>query len=380
MARFRPFVLICYNGGSESEVPMTIYYVDYENVHAGVDGVDKLTPEDTVRVFYSPKADTMRIAFVEQALNASCKIELISVDNGTPNALDFQLVAWLFSELPKGEAEHVIVSNDRGYDAAIRMGVRLGFPEVRRVSCIAEALGVPVTQLDEPAGKRRGGSRRGGSRRRGAAAVEVVEAAEVAEAAEVVEAVEAAPEAPVEEPEAVEEAVVAEAAAEEVPAQKPVSELEAAVEEVAEEAPKPRRNRRRCRSVKVEAAAPVEELASVEEPAPAAPEPELAPAPELEPASEPDPAAEEAPKPKRNRRRRKAAKPDDTAAVRELLSARGITLLDDQLSVVVKSAQATTNKQEFYRTIIQKLGQKQGLSVYGQVKALFKEIAEALQA
>lgn len=301
---------------------MTIYYVDYENVHAGVDGVDKLTPEDTVRVFYSPKADTMRIAFVEQALNASCKIELISVDNGTPNALDFQLVAWLFSELPKGEAEHVIVSNDRGYDAAIRMGVRLGFPEVRRVSCIAEALGVPVTQLDEPAGKRRGGSRRGGSRRRGAAAVEAVEAAEVAEAAEVVEAVEAAPEAPVEEPEAVEEAVVAEAAVEEVPAQEPVPELETAVEEVAEEAPKPRRNRRR----------------------------------------------------------RKAAKPDDTAAVRELLSARGITLLDDQLSVVVKSAQATTNKQEFYRTIIQKLGQKQGLSVYGQVKALFKEIVEALQA
>ena len=66
--------------------------------------------------------------------------------------------------------------------------------------------------------------------------------------------------------------------------------------------------------------------------------------------------------------------------MRELLSARGITLLDDQLSVVVKSAQATTNKQEFYRTIIQKLGQKQGLSVYGQVKALFKEIVEALQA
>ena len=43
---------------------MTVYYVDYENVHAGVDGIDKLTANDTVRIFYSPKADTMRIAFV----------------------------------------------------------------------------------------------------------------------------------------------------------------------------------------------------------------------------------------------------------------------------------------------------------------------------
>ena len=67
----------------------TVYYVDYENVHAGVDGIDKLTANDTVRIFYSPKADTMRIAFVEQALRAQAKIELISVDVGTPNALDF---------------------------------------------------------------------------------------------------------------------------------------------------------------------------------------------------------------------------------------------------------------------------------------------------
>ena len=164
---------------------MTVYYVDYENVHAGVDGIDKLTANDTVRIFYSPKADTMRIAFVEQALRAQAKIELISVDVGTPNALDFHLVAWLYSELPQATEEHVIVSNDHGYDAADRMGVRLGLPQVRRVSSIAEDLGLPPTPLAETAGKRRSSSRRGGKGRRGAADAPAVDAP--AEAAEAVE-------------------------------------------------------------------------------------------------------------------------------------------------------------------------------------------------
>ena len=172
---------------------MTVYYVDYENVHAGVDGIDKLTANDTVRIFYSPKADTMRIAFVEQALRAQAKIELISVDVGTPNALDFHLVAWLYSELPQATEEHVIVSNDHGYDAADRMGVRLGLPQVRRVSSIAEDLGLPPTPLAETAGKRRSSSRRGGKGRRGGADASAVDALAVDASAEAAEAVETAP-------------------------------------------------------------------------------------------------------------------------------------------------------------------------------------------
>ena len=57
-----------------------------------------------------------------------------------------------------------------------------------------------------------------------------------------------------------------------------------------------------------------------------------------------------------------------------------MVLPEDQLNVVVKAAQAATTKQEFYRGIIQKLGQKQGLVVYGQVKQLFKEISAAVSA
>lgn len=478
---------------------MTVYYVDYENVHAGVDGIDKLTANDTVRIFYSPKADTMRIAFVEQALRAQAKIELISVDVGTPNALDFHLVAWLYSELPQATEEHVIVSNDHGYDAADRMGVRLGLPQVRRVSSIAEDLGLPPTPLAETAGKRRSSSRRGGKGRRGTAdasavdaPVEAAEAGEGApaegtaagdgapgdvakakasegsEAAEVVAARsaehvvevavsvagESAPEMPTDSTPASEDAKSGEAAARankrngksrrkkksdkndkgdkaekatEQPTEKaseaqvaaeaptaaeaPVAagpadtatNVESAVESTGEAASSavatepvaaPEPATEPADQLTVEPAAePAAEFAAAEPSAEAKPqvvavepasEPATAePAPAIESVAEPaatEPAPESAPKQTRSRRRRRSAKSDAAKAdavskTTALLAEREVTLPEDQLNVVVKAAQAATTKQEFYRGIIQKLGQKQGLVVYGQVKQLFKEIS-----
>ncbi len=422
---------------------MTVYYVDYENVHAGIDGVDKLSAEDVVRVFYSPKADTMRIAFVEQALNAQAKIELVSVDVGTPNALDFQLVAWLYSELSSAAEEHVIVSNDHGYDAAVRMGVRLGLPQVRRVSCIAEALGLQPTQLEDAPGKRRSSSRRWGQRRRGtAAATEVAEAADIEEAAKaVVEDVSTAGEDSLKAAAKIQKEEEASAKPEETSAEAgelqveraatgeesfrgETSELSLEAAETSEESsgftseeaqtPKTRRTRRHRRtpakSVAVDTSDSAQDAATI----PAASEPEAEPdaqfefespaepkpghasaAMEVEPAAQSalasesidnpeaaEPVSEAVPKPRRSRRRRsvkaEAAKADATHKVVELLAAQEIALLEDQLNVVVKSAQSAASKQEFYRTIIQKLGQKQGLSVYGQVKSLFKDLSNAV--
>lgn len=506
---------------------MTVYYVDYENVHAGVDGVDKLTANDTVRIFYSPKADTMRIAFVEQALCAQAKIELISVDVGTPNALDFHLVAWLYSELPQATEEHVIVSNDHGYDAADRMGVRLGLPQVRRVSSIAEDLGLPPTPLAETAGKRRSSSRRGGKGRRGTAEAPAVDApaeaaeavgnshvegvaangaaaegsaagvgtlageaptdaakakvTEGSEAAEVVAAAqsaehvveaavsvagESAPEMPMDSTPASEDAKNGETVARankrngksrqkkksdkndkgdksekkiasptekatEQPAKK-ASEVPqdaadaptaadapvAAEALVAAEPADTATNAERAADPAGEAAPPAvaTEPAAAHEPAtepadqptvepadepaaeaapqvaaaepPVEAEPQVAAAePASEPAPEPatEPSSESAPKQTRGRRRRRSAKADAARAdavskITALLTEHEVVLLEDQLNVVVKAAQAATTKQEFYRGIIQKLGQKQGLVVYGQVKQLFKEISAAVSA
>ena len=101
-----------------------------------------------------------------------------------------------------------------------------------------------------------------------------------------------------------------------------------------------------------------------------------------EPASD-GPAPESAPKQTRSRRRRRSAKADAAKAdavskTTALLTEHEVVLPEDQLNVVVKAAQAAATMQEFYRGIVQKLGQKQGLVVYGQVKQLFKEISAAV--
>lgn len=398
---------------------MTVYYVDYENVHAGVDGIDKLSAEDTVRVFYSPKADTMRIAFVEQALAAKAKIDLISVDVGTPNALDFQLVAWLYSELPTATEEHVIISNDHGYDAAVRMGVRLGLPQIRRAPSIAESLGLPPTQLEaSPSARRRSSSRRGGQKHRGAAASsDTLIAAEASGSEEAPHAAEAATGVPAAAPHVAGMSTVAP-----VEALAAVS-VNALVEAVPEatgaltnsenaqvEVPPAQAESAQTHGKKAEKAALREGVsqrrASQGEPAQQAPSPEpvqASAAPSDESHANATPADEtstdvtatsatisseakyseetQPTKPARSRKRRRSAKAeaaraDAVSKTTALLAEHEVVLLEDQLNVVVKAAQSAINKQEFYRTIIQKLGQKQGLSVYGQVKQLFKEIVE----
>ena len=372
---------------------MTVYYVDYENVHAGIDGVDKLSAADTVRVFYSPKADTMRIAFVEQALAAKARIELISVDVGTPNALDFQLVAWLYSELAKATEEHVIVSNDHGYDAAIRMGARLGLPQVRRVASIAEALGLPPTQLADAPGRRRSSSRRGGQRRRAACAAEGADAQTVdAQAAGAIAATtdettadQTSGEAPVDEnlsaksmPPSVESPVYADEATSVGSSDVASDPAHAALPTACGgEAPDEQALLGEASAAFDESA--LEKGASDE----GAQGKDISGNGAQESSATPDDAAAPSSKSGRARRRRRSAKAelakaDALSKMTELMERHEIVLLEDQLNVVIKAAQSAANKQEFYRTIIQKLGQKQGLIVYGQVKQLFKEILAAV--
>ena len=48
---------------------MANYYIDYENVHnEGLKGVQKLQQEDKLHLFYSIKADTLKIDVVRQLM------------------------------------------------------------------------------------------------------------------------------------------------------------------------------------------------------------------------------------------------------------------------------------------------------------------------
>lgn len=102
---------------------MASYYVDFENVGSlGMDGTSLLTAADTVYIFYSNKADTMKMDVVAQIYNTSAQIVFEKVELGTPNALDFQLLTDLFCTIQNSQGESYIISKDTGYDVAVKRG------------------------------------------------------------------------------------------------------------------------------------------------------------------------------------------------------------------------------------------------------------------
>ena len=115
------------------------FYVDYENVHdAGLEGLDALKAEDEVYVFYSTAAKSIHMDKVAVLTNSPAKVQLIEADTGTKNSLDFQLLTFLFGKMEEG-ATHIIISGDKGFEAAIKMAERVGLPTVKRTLSIKDA-------------------------------------------------------------------------------------------------------------------------------------------------------------------------------------------------------------------------------------------------
>ena len=141
---------------------MATYFVDYENVgSAGIEGIDTLPEGNTVHIFYSVKADTMKMDQVIQLMRVSANVEFHDVTmRGQKNALDFQLIAMLYFTKKEDDTCYII-SKDQGYDAAIVFGRKIGAEQVyRRVSICSENIGDVKPQQQT----RRGGKRSGDSR------------------------------------------------------------------------------------------------------------------------------------------------------------------------------------------------------------------------
>ena len=141
---------------------MATYFVDYENVgSAGIEGIDTLPEGNTVHIFYSVKADTMKMDQVIQLMRVSANVEFHDVTmRGQKNALDFQLIAMLYFTKKEDDTCYII-SKDQGYDAAIVFGRKIGAEQVyRRVSICSENIGdVKPQQQTRRSGKRSGDSR-----------------------------------------------------------------------------------------------------------------------------------------------------------------------------------------------------------------------------
>jgi len=116
---------------------MANFYIDYENVKSkGVDGIETLKKGDKVFLFYSDQADSIKFETVIRLNSTRAEVQLIRADNGTRNSLDFQLIAHLFNGI-RHKTDTYIVTNDNGFDAAVKMGHRLGYPALHRISSLS---------------------------------------------------------------------------------------------------------------------------------------------------------------------------------------------------------------------------------------------------
>lgn len=95
-----------------------VYLVDFENVSsAGISGIQRLTKEDKVYIFYTANAANMSFAAHLNLLSSPAEIIYYNVASGGKNALDFQLSSFLGYLISKGEENaFCIISNDRGYE------------------------------------------------------------------------------------------------------------------------------------------------------------------------------------------------------------------------------------------------------------------------
>ncbi len=102
---------------------MNYFLVDYENVKTqGLNGVNKLSEEDTVCIFYSENADSLTFGLHRRLNESKANILFQRVEVGLKNALDFQLssyLGYLIHENIDNPYNYFIVTKDKGYESLI---------------------------------------------------------------------------------------------------------------------------------------------------------------------------------------------------------------------------------------------------------------------
>ena len=101
---------------------MNIYLIDYENVYgAGLTGLEKLTANDKIVIFYSnPAIAPLSFSAHLFIANRHPDIEFIDIIKSGPNYLDFQLCSYLGYLITRNNsAAFFIVSKDTGFDSVI---------------------------------------------------------------------------------------------------------------------------------------------------------------------------------------------------------------------------------------------------------------------
>lgn len=98
---------------------MRAFLIDFENVKsAGLTGIEALTKEDKVIILYSVNSNTISFEMHQKIITCQAQVEYYQIRRGGKNSLDFQLSTLLGWLLASGEYSHLyIISNDSGFDA-----------------------------------------------------------------------------------------------------------------------------------------------------------------------------------------------------------------------------------------------------------------------
>ena len=113
---------------------MSYYLIDFENVKSrGMEGVELLTEEDTVCIFYSDNADSMTFDLHRKLNETKAHIIYHKVAVGTKNALDFQLATYLGYLICEQQKEDIhpnyfIVTKDNGFTSLMVYWKAQGVP------------------------------------------------------------------------------------------------------------------------------------------------------------------------------------------------------------------------------------------------------------
>ena len=122
----------------------TTYLIDLENVNSsGFEGAENLTDTDELIVFYSEKADTLKIPIITSLLGTSAQIKFYKCKNGIMNAMDFDIVSVL-GIVYNSERDFVIVSKDKGFDVVVERYRSFGKGNVQRRAIIGAK--APITR------------------------------------------------------------------------------------------------------------------------------------------------------------------------------------------------------------------------------------------
>ena len=323
---------------------MANYYIDYENVHnEGLKGVQKLQQEDKLHLFYSIKADTLKIDVVRQLMECPATICFDKIVNGVENALDFQLITALMCNY-SAEEKYYIISRDKGYDAAIEMAGKQNRDNIYRCRDIDGAIkhqeGLGIDESDQEV---------------------IVDLGDLASDYQVEDKT-FSEEMPEVQPEtAAQPDMVVE------PVETPVETIEAEPEEILvqqqEEAPEP--------AQAVGITAEDQEIAPAEE----QDQPELSEENTVEPENEAEAAVltdEEI--------KRRAHQSICTKILNHIKLIQKIPLVYKQAEDICEALEDSETKMQFYHRLLQSLGRKKGGELYQKVKAVYKPIRGIYQA